>query len=95
MKYINHFVDSSSPAPANANLSAEEQGIINAAVSTIGSWNILCDQGVSIAMANDADIQGINTVNQHLKQTKQALVNATNLLRAKLLGFNLSTPTSP
>ena len=95
MKYINHFVDSSSPAPANANLSAEEQGIINAAVSTIGSWNILCDQGVSIAMANDADIQGINTVNQNLKQTKQALVNATNLLRAKLLGFNLSTPASP
>lgn len=90
MKYINHFVDSSSPAPANADLSAEEQGIINAAVSTITNWNILCDQGVSIAMANDPDIQGINTVNQKLKQTKQTLVNATALLRTKLQGFNLS-----
>lgn len=91
MKYINHFVDSSSPAPANADLSTEEQGIINAAVSTITNWNILCDQGVSIAMANDPDIQGINTVNQKLKQTKQTLVSATTLLRAKLQGFNLSS----
>jgi len=93
MKYINHFVDSSSPAPAEANLSAEEQGIINAAVSTITNWNILCDQGVTIAMANDPDIQGINAVNQTLKQTKQTLINATALLRAKLQGFNLSPVT--
>ena len=93
MKYINHFVDSSSPAPAEANLSTEEQGIINAAVSTITNLNILCDQGVTIAMANDPDIQGINAVNQTLKQTKQTLINATALLRSKLQGFNLSPVT--
>ena len=91
MKYINHFVDSTSPAPATADLSAEEKGIINAAVSTIDSWNILCEQGVSIAMANDPDIQCIQTVNQKLKQTTQTLSNATSLLKSKLSAFNLKS----
>jgi hypothetical protein len=91
MKYINHFVDSNSPAPATADLSAEEKGIINAAVSTIDSWNTLCEQGVSIAMANDPDIQCINTVNQKLKQTTQTLSNATSLLKSKLSAFNLKS----
>jgi hypothetical protein len=89
MKYINHFVDSTSPAPATAELSAEEKGIINAAVSTIENWNILCDQGVSIAMANDPDVQCINTVNQKLKQTTLTLSNATSLLKLKFSAFNL------
>ena len=91
MKYINHFVDSTSPAPATADLSAEEKGIINAAVSTIDSWNLLCEQGVSIAMANDPDIQCIQTVNQKLKQTTQTLSNATSLLKSKLSAFNLKS----
>jgi len=91
MKYINHFVDSTSPAPATAELSAEERGIINAAVSSISNWNALCKQGVSIAMANDADIQCINTVNQKLKQTTQTLSNATSLLKSKFSAFNLKT----
>jgi len=89
MKYINHFVDSTSPAPATADLSAEEKGIINAAVSTINNWNILCDQGVSIAMANDPAVQCIQTVNQKLKQTTQTLSNVTSKLKSKLSAFNL------
>jgi len=91
MKYITHFVDSTSPAPATADLSAEEKGIINAAVSTIDSWNTLCEQGVSIAMANDPDVQCINTVNQKLKQTTQTLSNATSLLKSKFSAFNLKS----
>ena len=91
MKYINHFVDSSVPAPTTAELSAEEKGIINAAVTTIGNWNTLCEQGVSIAMANDPDIQCINTVNQKLKQTTQTLTNATSLLKSKFSAFNLKS----
>ena len=90
MKYITHFVDSTSPAPVTADLSAEEKGIINAAVSTIDSWNILCEQGVSIAMANDPDVQCINTVNQKLKQTTKTLSDATSLLKSKLSAFNLT-----
>ena len=89
MKYINHFVDSTSPAPATADLSAEEKGIINAAVSTINNWNVLCDQGVSIAMANDPAVQCIQTVNQKLKQTTQTLSNVTSKLKSKLSAFNL------
>lgn len=90
MKYITHFVDSTSPAPITADLSAEEKGIINAAVSTIDSWNTLCEQGVSIAMANDPDVQCIQTVNQKLKQTTQTLSNATSLLKSKFSAFNLT-----
>lgn len=91
MKYINHFVDSSVPAPETANLSTEEQGIITAAVATIHNWNILCDQGVRIAMASDPDIQSIHTVNQKLKQSTQTLGNATSLLKTKLNAFHLKS----
>jgi hypothetical protein len=89
MTYITHFVDSSIPAPSSAELSVEEKGIINAAVSTINHWNILCDQGVSIAMSNDADIQYINNASQTMKQKTQTLTNATSLLKSKLAAFNI------
>lgn len=92
MTYISHFVDSSNPAPATAELSAEEKGIISAAVTTIDQWNVLCDQGVSIAMSNDPDIQYIKTASQQLKQKTQTLTNATSLLKSKLSAFNM-TPT--
>jgi hypothetical protein len=91
MKYINHFVDSSVPAPETANLSTEEQGIITAAVATIHNWNILCDQGVRIAMASDPDIQSIHTINQKLKQSTQTLANATSQLKAKLNVFHMKS----
>ena len=90
MTYITHFVDSSVPAPAVAELSQEEKNIINAAVTTINNWNILCDQGVSIAMSNDPDIQYINSASQQLKQKTQTLTNATALLKSKLSAFNIN-----
>lgn len=89
MTYITHFVDSSVPAPATANLSAEEQGIISGAVQTINNWNILCDQGVSIAMANNPDIQYITSASEQLKLKTQTLKNATNLLKSKLDAFKV------
>jgi len=89
MTYISHFVDSSISAPAAAELSTEEKNIINAAVTTIDNWNVLCDQGVSIAMSNDPDIQYINNASQQLKQKSQTLNNATSLLRSKLSAFNI------
>ena len=87
MTYINHFVDSSSPAPATADLSAEEKGIIDGAITTINNWNILCDQGVSIAMSNNPDIQFITGTSAQLKTKAQALTTATNLLKTKLSAF--------
>jgi len=91
MKYISHFVDASSnSAPADADLSPEETGVIHAAVSTIDSWNVLCTQGVSIAMANNPDIQYIKTASNQLKNTTQTLKTATNTLKNKLVAFKIT-----
>jgi hypothetical protein len=87
MTYINHFVDSSSPAPSSADLSAEEKGIIDGAITTINNWNILCDQGVSIAMSSNPDIQLITSTGAQLKTKSQALKTATNLLKTKMTAF--------
>lgn len=89
MTYITHFVDSSISAPESANLSVEEQNIISGAVATIDNWNILCDQGVSIAMATNPDIKYITESSNVLKQKAQTLTNATALLKSKLTAFNI------
>ncbi len=85
MKYVSHFVDaSSSSAPPKADLSDEEKGILKSAVQTIDNWNVLCEQGVTIAMANNPDIQYIKQASAQLKNTTQTLVSATNQLKSKL-----------
>lgn len=93
MKYINHFV---SPdvlnVPTGANLSSSEQTIITQAVHTIDNWNVLCDQGVSIAMANNPDIQQIISANTQLKSKTSALKNATSTLKAKFALYNITRP---
>lgn len=85
MNYIGHFVDASNnPNLPNAQLSAEEQNIIQKAVDTIDNWNLICDQGVSIAMNNNADIQFITQSSTQLKQTTARLSQYTSTLRNKL-----------
>lgn len=91
MKYISHFVDASSVAPEDANLSPTEKGVIDAAVATIDNWNVLCEQGVSIAMSNNPDIQYIKTATSQLKNTANTLKTATNQLKVKLAGYHLSS----
>lgn len=91
MRYINHFVDPTIDASLNgASLSMYEKNIISKAVSTIDNWNVLCDQGVSIAMSDNMDIQYITQANNELKQTTATLINATNKLKSKLASFNLT-----
>jgi hypothetical protein len=90
MKYISHFVDASSVAPADADLSDTEKGVINAAVATIDNWNVLCEQGVSIAMSNNPDIQYIKTASNQLKNTTNTLKTATDKLKIKLAAYNMS-----
>lgn len=92
MTYITHFVDSTIPAPDAAKLSVEEQNIISGAVSTIDNWNVLCEQGVSIAMANNPDIQYISAASDQMKQKAQTISNATALLQSKLRRFMPSGP---
>lgn len=90
MQYITHFADPSASASAAADLSAEEREIINKAVATIDNWNTLCEQGVSIAMSTNVDIQLIGATNSQLKTTANTLKNSTNLLKTKLANFHLS-----
>ena len=92
MKYISHFVAPSTtdPAPVGANLSADEQNVIHQAVNTIENWNVLCDQGVSIAMSNNPDIVRISSVNTQLRDKAPFIRTATALLRAKLANFTIN-----
>jgi hypothetical protein len=92
MTCITHFVDSTIPVPDAAKLSTEEQNIISGAVAAIDNWNVLCKQGVSIAMANNPDIQYISEASNQMKQKAQTLSNATSILQSKLRGF---MPVSP
>lgn len=88
MQYIGHFVDASSNNPVDCQLSETEQNVINQAVNTINSWNILCEQGISVSLQHDPAIQVISQVNRELIEKKNALVSATSALKTKLAKFN-------
>lgn len=88
MKYMNHFVSPTDDLP-DANLSSTEQNIITQAINTIDTWNVLCEQGVTIAMANDDDIKYIVNTSSELKQTTQNLKSITNALKNKYISFNI------
>ena len=91
MKYISHFVDASSVAPEHAGLSDTEKGVITAAVATIDNWNVLCEQGVSIAMSNNPDIQYIKNASNQLKNNTNILKTSTDKLKLKLAAYNMSS----
>jgi hypothetical protein len=83
MNYINHFV-SPDTEMTKANLTDVDKNIIKKAVQTIDNWKVLCDEGVSIALTNNTDIQSIKNINSSLKQKTSALKNATSALRTKM-----------
>ena len=90
MNYIHYFVDPSSVAskPANSELSAVEKNVITKAVSTIDHWNALCEQNITIAMANNADIQYVSAASADLKVKAASLLANTSALQHKLRLFN-------
>jgi hypothetical protein len=88
MQYIGHFVDSSSSNPSGCELSAVEQNVIAQAVNTIDTWNVLCEQGISVSLQHNPDIQNITHASTELKQTTNTLKSATSTLRTKLAQFN-------
>jgi hypothetical protein len=90
MKYISYFVDSSGVKPSGADLSTQEQQIISSAVNTIDNWNTLCDQGITIALNNNPDIQYISQMNNDLKNKTNILKNATNALKNKFAFYNIN-----
>ena len=90
MQYINYFVaPETNPALTDAQLSSVEQNIIAQSVGTINSWNLLCEQGVSIAMSNNVDVQYMQNTSNLLKQKTVSLKNATNHLKSKLAALNI------
>lgn len=89
MQYVNYFVQGGENAPVGAHLKPEEQNIISQAVVTIDNWNVLCEQGVSIAMTNDPNIKLIHQASRDLKTTSTTLKQATVTLKSKLMRFNL------
>ena len=80
----------SANAPSDAQLSQEEQTIIDKAVATIESWNVLCEQGVSIAISNNSDISFINNASADLKSVTRNLKNSTQTLKSKLASYNIT-----
>ncbi len=87
MNYINNFVEPTNNLPL-ANLSNDEKNVINKAVTTIDNWKVLCENGVSIALNNDTDINYLKQTNTELKTKTQSLQNATSKLRQKLTLLN-------
>lgn len=90
MTYITNFVSPDPDAPAAASLSSSEKDIIAKATSTLDNWAALCDQGVTIAMSSNSDVQYLNSASADLKTKASTLASATSLLRTKLQQFNIA-----
>jgi len=88
LNYINNFVNPDENL-VNAQLSDADKNIINKAVVTIEHWHVLCDQGVSIAMTTNTDMQFLTRTNTELKQKTTIIRNATSALQAKLQQMGL------
>ena len=89
MAYVNHFVNPQVGDPVSANLSAVDRRVITKAVDTIDNWSVLCEQGVTIAMSNNPDIQSISTASSRLKFNASMLSNNTSTLKSKLALYNI------
>jgi len=84
---INYFVNPTTEnVPDDVLLNISEKQMIDTAVSTINQWNVLCDQGITIAMNNNVDIQNINKLNNTLQCKTSSINNAISILTNK---FNL------
>jgi len=87
MKYISNFVEVTDENLHDYQLSSQEKNIISKAVDTIDNWNIICQEGVSIAMTKNPDIVSINHTNQLLKNKTGQLNSLVSTLKTKLSGY--------
>lgn len=86
---INYFVNPTEEVPSGALLNETERHMIDTAVSTINQWNILCEQGVTIAMNNNSDVKNISQINNALKNKTTSLTNAISILNVKFNSMKL------
>ena len=88
MKYINNFV-SPDLNLIDAALSDSDKLIITKATSTIESWNSIVQNGVSVTMYNNTNVQYITQQNSNYS-SKATILKATTLsLRNKLNFYNI------
>ena len=88
MKYISNFA-TPDPTLTKGALSDADKLIIQKATTTITSWNSIVTNGVSVTMANNADIQYITNQNQLYSTRTANLKLATNAIKNKFLYYNL------
>lgn len=90
LNYIQYFVNPTDVVPEHAALDVSEVAIINNAVTAIDKWNVLCEEGLTIALTNNPDIQYINNANTELMAKTSQLQDATNKLKARFTQYNIS-----
>jgi hypothetical protein len=89
MNYMTYFVNPVDTSLTKAILSDDDKSVITNAVQAITHWNELCDQGVSVTMANDVNIKALVQTNNELKSKTNVLQSITSTLRSKLASYNL------
>jgi len=89
MNYMTYFVNPSDTGLTKAKLSDNDVSVITNAVQTINHWNELCEQGVTVTMANDVNIQSLTQTNNALKSKTNILQSITSTLQAKLASYHL------
>lgn len=87
MNYMTYFVNPVDTSLTAAVLSDGDKSVVNNAVQTINNWNTLCQQGVSLTMANDVNIQSIAQSNANLKAKSNVLQSIASTLQAKLASY--------
>ena len=89
MQYINNFANAD-PTLTKGKLSNADKLIIQKATTTITSWNSIVSNGVSVTMANNADIQYITNQNNLYSTRTANLKLATNAIKNKFAFYNLN-----
>lgn len=82
MKYIQHFVNPTEDLE-KAKLNDIDRNVIQRATTTIEAWSQIYENGVSVAMSQNQDIQYIHQANGMFKDQAIVLRQSTSQLRNK------------
>jgi hypothetical protein len=82
MKYIQHFVNPTVELE-EAKLNDIDRNVIQRATTTIEAWSQIYENGVSVAMNQNEDIQYIHQANGVFKDQAIVLRQSTSQLRNK------------
>ena len=88
MQYISNFATPDLTL-TKGSLSDADKLIIQKATTTISSWNSIVSNGVSVTMANNADIQYITNQNHTYSTRTSKLKLATSAIKNKFFYYNL------